>query len=245
MKNPHWKKYLENFSSNLKNICITNEDSIYLNHISENLHEISEYLTEDPEEITERLPTLQSNYPLKCNLKEDDILYFLHIPKTAGTSLSSIIDKYFDRKKVLGVHAWKYLLPKLPLDFKKYQFVRGHFGYGFYRILPKKPVYITILRDPKEIIFSSYQMIQRLTLEAKRYSIPQNKTISELITDPKIYPLKNVQTRYIAIDLDIKSLSKGMGIEELSDYQPDDHDYFLEPKISDDELLEVAQKHIS
>ena len=103
LKNPHWKKYLENFSSNLKNICITNEDSIYLNHISENLHEISEYLTEDPEEITERLPTLQSNYPLKCNLKEDDILYFLHIPKTAGTSLSSIIDKYFDRKKVLGI----------------------------------------------------------------------------------------------------------------------------------------------
>ena len=55
---------------------------------------------------------------LEHGLKQDDILHFLHIPKAAGTTLISIIDGYFDRRKeVLGLHAWKYLLPKMPLDF--------------------------------------------------------------------------------------------------------------------------------
>jgi len=226
-------------------MCINNEDTIYLNHISNNLNEISEHFTTDSAEVDEKIPALQANYPLKHNLKDDDILYYLHIPKTAGSSLISIIDRYFPRKNVLGMHAWKYLLPKMPLDFKKYQFVRGHFGYGFYRVLPKKPVYITILRDPKEIILSSYKMIQRQPFEAKRYSIPQDKSISELITDPNIHPLKNVQTRYIAIDLDVMSLSKDMSMDELADYQPDEHDYFKEPRMSDDKLLEIAKQHIS
>jgi len=50
---------------------------------------------------------LEGSFPLKYNLQENDILYFLHIPKTAGTSVISIIDSHFDRKKVLGIHAWK------------------------------------------------------------------------------------------------------------------------------------------
>ena len=226
-------------------MCIYENDSIYLNHISNNLHEISEYLTEKSEIIPVQKLKLQIDYPLKCQLKEDDILYYLHIPKTAGTSLISIIDSYFERKKVLGAHAWKELLPKMPIDFKKYKFVRGHFGYGIYRILPKKPIYITMLRDPKEIIISSYKMLQRQSFEAKRYSIPQDKAISELLTDPKIRPLKNVQTHYIAVDLDVLSRAKGMGMDELADYQPEEHDYFLFPKISDEKLLKIAKQHLS
>jgi len=245
LKNPHWKKYLKNFSSKLQNMCINNEDTIYLNHISNNLNEISEHFTTDSAEVAEKIPTLQANYPLKHNLKDDDILYYLHIPKTAGSSLISIIDRYFPRKNVLGIHAWKYLLPKMPLDFKKYQFVRGHFGYGFYRILPKKPVYITILREPKDLVISSYKMIQRQPFEAKRYSIPQDKTISELITDPKISGLKNIQTHYIGVDLDVLSHAKGMTPEELADYQPEEYTYFRSPKMSDEKLVDIAKKHLS
>jgi hypothetical protein len=34
--------------------------------------------------------------PIEYRLKDDDILYFLHIPKTAGTTLTTIIDNNFD-----------------------------------------------------------------------------------------------------------------------------------------------------
>jgi len=175
----------------------------------------------------------------------EDILYFLHIPKTAGTSLISILDSYFKREQVLRLHAWKYLLPKMPLDFSKYRFVRGHYGMGFYRLLPKKPLYLTVLRDPKEIIISSYKMIQRQPEEAKRYSIPQDKTISKLILDPKIEGLNDTQTHWLAVDLDVIALSKDMDMNELASFQPEEHSYFKHPDISDEHLLQTAKKNLS
>ena len=102
---------------------------------------------------------LEKNDFSKIKLSDDDVLYYLHIPKTAGTSLITILDGYFKNQEVLRLHAWKYLLPKMPLDFSKFRFVRGHYGYGFYRLLPKKPIYLTVLRDPKDVIVSSYKMI--------------------------------------------------------------------------------------
>ena len=184
----------------------------------------------------------------KCKIShglQDNTLHFLHIPKAAGTTLISILDGYFDKDKVLRLHAWKYLLPKMPLDFSKFKFVRGHYGYGFYRMLPRKPVNITILRDSTDIIISSYKMIQRQPEEAKRYSIPQDKTISELILDPNIEGLMDTQTHWLAIDLDVMELSKDMDLNELADFQPEEHEYFTNPNIQDDKLLEIAKKHLS
>jgi len=178
-------------------------------------------------------------------LNDDDILYYLHIPKTAGTTLISILDGCFEKDKVLRLHAWKYLLPKMPLDFSKFRFVIGHYRYGFYRLLPKKPIYLTVLRDPKDIIISSYKMIQRQPEEAKRYSIPQDKTISELITDPKIEGLNDTQTHWLAVDLDVIALSKNMDMNELANFQPEEHSYFKHPNMSDERLLQVAKQNLS
>jgi len=178
-------------------------------------------------------------------LDEQDVLYFLHIPKTAGTSVISILDSYFKKEQVLRLHAWKYLLPKLPLDFSNYRFFRGHYGIGFYRLLPKKPLYLTVLREPKDIIISSYKMIQRQPEEAERYSIPQDKTISELITDPKIEGLNDTQVHWLAVDLDVVALSKNMDMNELANFQPEEHSYFKHPNMSDDELLKIAKQRLS
>ena len=178
-------------------------------------------------------------------LDEQDVLYFLHIPKTAGTSVISILDSYFKKDQVLRLHAWKYLLPKLPLDFSNYRFVRGHYGIGFYRLLPKKPLYLTVLREPKDIIISSYKMIQRQPEEAERYSIPQDKTISELITDPKILAIKDTLTRWIGVDQDVLSFTKDMDLNQIADFQPEEHETFLSPDMSDEELLKVAKQRLS
>jgi len=242
------KNFIKNISTQLQDIGINENDSTYLDSFTENLHDIiSTPIVDDSHKVVSPIEEtkLENMNSVKHGLKDDDILYFLHIPKTAGTTLISIIDSYFDRKKVLGIHAWKYLLPKMPFHFKKYRFVRGHFGYGFYRIVPKKMIYMTVLRDPTDIIISSYKMNQRQPAEAKRYSIPQDKTISELITDPEIRGLRNTQTHYIGVDLDVLSLSKGMSLEELADYQPEDHDYFQSPNISDERLLEMAKNNLS
>ena len=40
--------------------------------------------------------SIQMSVPIVCHLKENDILYFLHIQKTAGTTIMNILDSYFD-----------------------------------------------------------------------------------------------------------------------------------------------------
>ena len=43
-------------------------------------------------------------------INNEDILYFLHIPKTAGTSLIRILDNHFDHNSILPQQKWDDLL---------------------------------------------------------------------------------------------------------------------------------------
>ncbi len=97
--------------------------------------------------------------PIKYHLSDDDLLYFLHIPKTAGTSFISILDSHYDNNyhKIYVPYDWKQLSQNIPADFSSYNLLRGHFGYGIHRLLSKKPIYLTMLRDPFETVISLYE----------------------------------------------------------------------------------------
>ena len=84
---------------------------------------------------------------IEYKLKNDDILYFLQIPKTGGTNLRTILENNFEFDNILYEYVWEDLLKKIPTDFSKYKLIIGHFGYRLYRILPKQPVYMSMLRD--------------------------------------------------------------------------------------------------
>lgn len=187
------------------------------------------------------------------NKYKDEILYFLHIPKTAGSTLITILDKYFQYDTVLFQHDWPALFSKMPKDFSKYRFVRGHFGYGFHRILPKKPVYITMLRNPSDLIISTLMMFKRQPKDAKRYLIA-NEPISKIITSSKLEWLKNSQTKWLAFDKNIISLTKGKNLKEINEFLGhEDHQndqILLKPtksttSLTDKKLLEIAKKHLS
>ena len=42
----------------------------------------------------------------KINLRENDLMYFLHIPKTAGTTLIATLDSYFDHDSIFPSKVW-------------------------------------------------------------------------------------------------------------------------------------------
>jgi hypothetical protein len=185
----------------------------------------------------------------KANIKnhyltDEDLLYFLHIPKTAGTSLISILDSHFDSKKILNLHEWQELLPLIPMDFTKYNFIRGHFGRSILGLLPKKPVCVTMLRDPIKLMISSYKMIVRQPKEKELYSVDNNQTLSELILDPKRYPLTNRQAHHIAANLDIQSIIKEKSKDELKNFFPHHLKEFYLLEMSNEELLDRAKSSI-
>jgi hypothetical protein len=88
-------------------------------------------------------------------------------------------------------------------------------------------------------------MIQRHPEEAERYSIPRDKPLSDLITDSVAAGMRNMIYYWLAADLDIMSLTKGMEIETFKHYYPESEDGFRRPDLQDHQLFELAINHLS
>jgi hypothetical protein len=92
---------------------------------------------------------------LERTLTGDDPLFFLHIPKAAGTSLGSYLQGHFHPHETFQ----PYLLHELDATAQGapsgLRFIRGHFPYDVIRaLLGRDPVCVTMLRDPVELVLS-------------------------------------------------------------------------------------------
>ena len=97
-----------------------------------------------------------------------DSLYFLHIPKTAGTSFTNYLDRQFPSESIFAYQLWSDYLegPYFERDEASqdyYRLYRGHFGLGFGADTGKSPTVVTFLRDPTHQLRSlfNHMMIDR------------------------------------------------------------------------------------
>ncbi len=101
---------------------------------------------------------------------DKEALIFLHIPKTAGTTLNRIIEWQYNPLSIFTVDPYRIrATPERLKTFsedrlRKLRMVRGHFYYGIHEFLPQGGTYITVLREPVARFFSSYYFIQRRPL---------------------------------------------------------------------------------
>lgn len=89
-------------------------------------------------------------------------LLFLHIHKTAGTTLHRIIEREYNPLRIYTIEGSRI---EWSIDhFRKLsqrrrealQVVKGHMSFGLHQYLPQLSTYITFLRDPVERCISSY-----------------------------------------------------------------------------------------
>ncbi len=124
---------------------------------------------------------------LSQNQEEDSLVIFMHIPKTAGTSLRHIVQSQFQPHNVFEFYNLKTLPPKVRKGIEKYQnlseaqkksirFVSGHVGFGLHEFLSRPCTYITVLRDPVERVISYYYFLVR-----NQNEIVKDKTLPEFI----------------------------------------------------------------
>jgi hypothetical protein len=100
---------------------------------------------------------------LEVDLQPIEKVLFLHIPKTAGTTLAAILEQYFDHDKI-GPFLFTQDLPNIieEYDFDRYHYFRGHIPYGIMKLLLRaEPACLTILRDPVERYISAFAQLQR------------------------------------------------------------------------------------
>lgn len=97
-------------------------------------------------------------------------LIFLHIPKTAGTTLNRIIEWQYNPLSIFTMDPYR--IRATAERFKtlseqrrrRFRVVRGHMYYGLHEFLPQGATYITMLREPVARFLSSYYFILRRPL---------------------------------------------------------------------------------
>ena len=94
--------------------------------------------------------------------EQDPFYLFLHIPKTAGTTLRSIVDQNLGPVNVLTYYNQnsRQLQDNLDayLTFKpNFRAIIGHFRFGFHKLLNRPSTYITFLRHPVARTISQYK----------------------------------------------------------------------------------------
>ena len=114
---------------------------------------------------------------------------FLHIQKTAGTSVVNTVKKYYGNNFIshLDYHLHK------PGEFCDTDFVSGHFGYDYAQQLMKPRYCFTFLRDPAERVLSFYYFCLRSNPEDYEvYKMAQELNIDDFLDlgldHPKVKP---------------------------------------------------------
>ena len=108
-------------------------------------------------------------------MDEDLKLVFLHIPKTAGTSLretmmSSIAEAEVCPERLDRLQQWD------PRELAKYKFFFGHFSVDSLKCIPGRKKTATILRDPRKRLLSWYYFAKSHSTAHVENAAPELRT---------------------------------------------------------------------
>ncbi len=135
---------------------------------------------------------------------------FVHVPKTAGVSLTRIIEREYGRDAVWRVYGYERAAdPRnfLDLTADKRAAIRavvGHMEFGFHRLLTGPSRYVTILRDPIDRIVSHYHYLVHVAPERPRDALKGIDSLEAYVTrSPQASVFNNGQVRQLGGDLHV------------------------------------------
>lgn len=142
----------------------------------------------------------------RYQLQENDQIYFLHIPKTAGMSLMHTLYSYFptsDKRHFLVGD-----LVKSPDVLRNRPFIPGHLFFTVHHFLERAPLYITMLREPTAHVISLFRHIKRLE-DHPLHKKFKDATLLEFLHSPQgKATTTNFQTLSLGADNDPRLINK-------------------------------------
>lgn len=90
------------------------------------------------------------------------IIIHLHVPKTAGSSLNSLLEPHYSKAQVVngvGGPPMQKLAEMPPKDRDALRLITGHAPYGVHELLSRPHLYLCLLRQPGPRLYSFYKYI--------------------------------------------------------------------------------------
>jgi hypothetical protein len=125
------------------------------------------------------------------------VIYFLHIPKAAGSSVTIWLKERIDQAYICTAQLWDQLVPLHPSQFQRYRLFCGHFGADLEQFLELPLQTITVLRNPVLRTISHYHQVRRDPNHPLHHRVaPQS--LDEFVRDRHNWPMiENLQARYL------------------------------------------------
>lgn len=158
---------------------------------------------------------------------------FLHIPKTAGTSIVELMRQHYGQSLISGLDH----IDHAPNEFEEIKFVSGHMGYDFAKHLMPGRFNFTFLRNPVDRILSLYYYLRsRDPNESIICALCQKFSLSDFLSagfyDPVIkLHIWNNQVWMLARGYNHSNKEFDTHLEILNQY-------------SEFDLLNIAKKHL-
>jgi hypothetical protein len=131
-------------------------------------------------------------------------LIFLHIPKTAGSTMHHILARQYPPATVYSIDGDRVqesynALRALPAaDKVQLACVKGHLPYGVDEFFRQPATYITFLRDPANWVRSYYTFILSIPSHPLRQAVAACSGVEEFCTLLTEWGMNNFQTRILA-----------------------------------------------
>ncbi len=150
----------------------------------------------------------------------------LHIYKTAGTTLLSVLDRNYKKTdavyaNLVGIEKTKKQVASNQLS-DNVEIIHGHFPFDWHQLTQKQCKYITFLRDPKSRILSDYQYNKKAP-HGHHHKEAANSTLEEYLANKSLWDIDNGLVRFISGDTEtpigqLTELSYNKAIENINNH---------------------------
>jgi hypothetical protein len=166
----------------------------------ETLEELRQHLLRTPEFLRQHAELVSAGRNPGLDLAAEKLV-LMHIPKTAGTSLTAIVDQHFksgqifpDQLQLRGYSA---------MHLGRYRLFRGHFPLRDIQYIPGQRFIFTLLREPRARLLSQYRYhrARRPELSLRGSIVERAKLpLKEYLSHPAVRSnasVDNIQCRYL------------------------------------------------
>jgi hypothetical protein len=135
--------------------------------------------------------------PAQFNATGRKRLFFMHIPKTAGTSMRLYLRNQYDGPEVCAASGWRQAAACGP-ELARYRLVQGHFHFNLTQVLAPETNTLTVLREPVARTISALLHLRRDPKFHALHEVAKDLTLPQMLRHPVIMAQqRNIQAAHL------------------------------------------------